>query len=135
MLSFENAALYLDELVDSLPQTLLRSLNGGVSLVPDCKLSSAENGLYVLGQYFKSKQMGRYIFIYYGSFLKLYRHKDDEYWKKHLKEVLTHELTHHNQSLAGVHDLEVKDTIQRIKYETTGVYTPTKDIELYKKDT
>lgn len=135
MLSFENSALYLDELVDSLPKTLFRSLNGGVSLVPDSKLSSADNGLYVLGEYFKSKQMGRYILIYYGSFIKLYKHKDDEYWRMRLKEVLTHELTHHNQSLAGVHDLEVKDSIQRIRYESTGIYTPTKDIELFKKDT
>lgn len=135
MLSFDEAALYLDEVIDSLPEVLLRSLNGGVSLVPECKQSSASRGMYVLGEYFKSKQMGRYILLYYGSFLRLYRNFDDDLWRKRLKEVLTHELTHHNQSLAGVHDLEVKDTIQQIQYETTGVFTPTKDIELFKKDT
>ncbi len=134
MLSFDDAALYLDDVLSELPEELLRYLNGGVSLVPECKLSDKTKGMYVLGQYFKNRQMGRYIFIYYGSFLRVYRHAGAEVWHRRLKEVLIHELTHHNQSLAGVHDLELKDKIQQEIYSNTGVYMPTKDIKLFNED-
>ncbi len=134
MLTFDEAAEYLDEIIDSTPKELLRSLNGGISLVPQYQAGSHGNGLCVLGQYFFNRQMGRYILLYYGSFLSLYRHASDETWRKRLKEVLVHELTHHNESLAGVHDLQVKDEIQQHIFETTGIFTPTSDIQLFKKD-
>lgn len=134
MLTFDEAAEYLDEVIDTIPEELLRSLNGGISLVPQYQNSHNGNGLCVLGQYFNNRQMGRYILMYYGSFLKLYRHADNETWRKQLKEVLIHELTHHNESLAVFSDLRVKDEIQHRIYESTGVFTPTRDIELFKKD-
>jgi len=135
MLSFDESASYLDDIVAELPQELFRSLNGGVYLVTECKASPTVKGMFVLGQYFKSKQMGRYIFVYYGSFLRVYRNAGDDVWRRRLKEVLIHELTHHNESLAGLHDLELKDKIQQDVYNSTGVYIPTGDIKLFKEDT
>lgn len=134
MLCFEDAADYLDSVINELPIALFRCLNGGVSLVHDCKASSKAKNMLVLGQYFNNKQMGRYIFIYYGSFVRLLKNADDGIWRKRLKEVLLHELTHHNESLAGLHDLELKDEIQQEIYCSTGVYVPTGDIKLYKEE-
>lgn len=135
MLSFEEAAAYLDGVADGLPAELSRELNGGINMVPDEKRDLKTPSFYILGEYIKSRAMGRYIVLYYGSFRRLYGGKSDEELKKHLKDVLIHELTHHNESLAGDHDLEVKDAIQKEHYNRTGEYIPTKDIDLYGKHT
>ena len=131
MLSFEDAATYLDDVVDELPDVILRELNGGISFVPHEKRNGKSPSMYILGEYIKNKQMGRYIVIYYGSFVKLHSNCTDEFVRKRLKEVLIHELTHHNESLAGDHDLELKDIIQQNHFLNTGKYISTKDIDLY----
>ena len=130
MLSFEESAEYLDEVADCLPQPLFRDLNGGVSLVDYFKPSDKGKGMMVLGEYIKNSQMGRYILIYYGSFSRVFPHLSDEEWKQKLKEVLVHELTHHNESLAGCHDLELKDDLQQKRFKETGQFVPTRDIKI-----
>ena len=60
--------------------------------------------------------MGRYVSLYYGSFVQVYRGRSVEAQKQGLKEVLYHELTHHIESMAGVRDLEVKDEIFIAEY-------------------
>ncbi len=124
MLSFEDAAAYLDDVADNLPQALLRDLNGGISLVPESKLNPKGKGLYILGQYVKSHSMGRYIVIYYGSFLKSFANRDDAFIRTKLREVMLHELTHHNESLAGINDLSIKDEKQIKHYNATGAFLP-----------
>ncbi len=124
MLSFEDAAEYLDDIVDSLPAPLLRELNGGICIVPEVKHSNKANRLYTLGEYKKNRQMGRYIIIYYGSIKKAMSTANDDDFKSKLKEVLLHELTHHNESLAGNEDLELKDEMQIDYYKRTGVFLP-----------
>ena len=130
MLSFDEAAEYLDEVADSLPLPLSRELNGGINLLPDEKRSRDVPGMYVLGEYIKNRQMGRYIVIYYGSFRHVCAGFDDDRFRQRLKDVLIHELTHHNQSLAGSRELEIKDAIQKEHYLETGTYIPTKDIDI-----
>ena len=124
MLSFDDAADYLDTLVDSLPEVLLRELNGGISIVPEIKRSNKDSGLYTLGEYNRGWRLGRYIIIYYGSFRASFPHYSDDAVKAKLKEVLLHELTHHNESLAGRKDLEYMDEAQITHYQKTGKFLP-----------
>ncbi len=124
MLSFEEAAAYLDDVVDELPEVLFRELNGGVSIVPEHKKSKRSEKLYTLGEYNKNKQMGRYIIIYYGSLINSMPNADDDSFKIKLKKVLLHELMHHNESLAGRKDLEFKDEAQFEHYNNTGEFLP-----------
>ena len=65
MMNFEEAGYVLDLLMEQLPEGIFRSLNGGVSLIEDERMS--DDGRYTLGTYFVNG-MGRYIEIYYGSF-------------------------------------------------------------------
>ena len=100
----------LDEVAAELPNEIFNQLNGGVSLLPEAKKSNKDpdGHLYTLGEY-RRDQMGRYIIIYYGSMCAVHGNSPPEKMKKHLKDVLTHELTHHWESLAGDRSLEIKD--------------------------
>jgi len=107
----------LDGIVEELPREIFADLNGGVSLLPDMKRSAADpdGGLYVLGEY-RRDQMGRYIVLYYGSIRAVHGREDRERLRESLRKVVTHELTHHLESLAGERDLEVQDEIDLDEY-------------------
>lgn len=109
MLSFEDAGYVLDDLADELPEGIFDKLNGGVSLIEDELIS--EDGRYTLGCYY-TNEMGRYIELYYGSFVSLYGEMDDELFRQRLKKTLHHELTHHIESMAGDRSLEHWDERQ-----------------------
>ena len=100
----------LDEIAAELPEGVFRELNGGVSLLDEKKTSKNDpsGGLYTLGEY-RRDQMGRYIVIYYGSLMAVYGNSSHKKMRKHLRDVLTHELTHHLESLAGDRSLEIED--------------------------
>ena len=100
----------LDDIAEELPENVFYKLNGGVSLVPDIKRSHNDpyGGLYTLGEY-RRDQMGRYIVIYYGSICAVYPNVTEEQMRKHLEDLLKHELTHHLESMAGERDLEIED--------------------------
>ena len=117
MVSFEEAGLMLDEIADAIPEVLYRQLNGGVNLVPQTKTHPVPGApdLFVMGEYHHDA-MGRYILLYYGSLSRAYGHFSNEAFREKLREVLVHELTHHNESLAGVKDLEVKDAMFLAEY-------------------
>jgi hypothetical protein len=51
-------------------------------------------------------ELGRYIAIYYGSFLRVYGHLGREELKDELKKTLKHEFLHHLEAMAGARDLE-----------------------------
>ncbi|MDL2294616.1 metallopeptidase family protein [Ruminococcaceae bacterium OttesenSCG-928-D13] len=94
------------------PPEIFRELNGGIVLLPDLVHSPHGGTLYTLGTYHNQPMgLGRYISIYYGSFVQVHGRASEEAQKQALREVLHHELTHHIESLAGVRDLEVKDEI------------------------
>ena len=112
VLSFEEANEWLDEVADTVPEEIWQELNGGVVLLREIRISPEAEGkdLYTLGLYHHEPYgMGRYISIFYGSFVQVYGKSSIQQQKQALKEVLFHELTHHIESLAGVRDLEVKD--------------------------
>jgi len=107
----------LDEIASELPEGVFRDLNGGVSLLDETKRShkDPDGGLYTLGEY-RRDQMGRYIVIYYGSLIAVYGHSSHKKMRKHLRDVLTHELTHHLESLAGDRSLEKEDEKNMMDY-------------------
>ncbi len=112
MLSFEQAEQALTTIADELPPEIYKHLNGGVFLLPDCKLhpQSQSAPLYIEGEYhYQPNGMGRYIAIYYGSLQHTQAHMPDESMLRRLKEVLYHELTHHLENLCGERALERED--------------------------
>ena len=117
MYTIEEVNDMLDEVAAELPEEIFRELNGGVSLVPQTKLSDSDPGgcLYTLGEYHRD-QMGRYIVIYYGSVIAVNGRYSREKMKASLKQLLAHELTHHLESLAGERDLEIQDKIDLDDY-------------------
>ena len=117
MYTIEEINDLLDEIAAELPEEIFRDLNGGVSLLADTKKSDKDpqGGLYTLGEY-RRDQMGRYIVIYYGSLCAVHGGTSHKKMRKHLRDVLTHELTHHLESLAGERDLEVEDEIKLDDY-------------------
>ena len=117
MFSIDEINEILDEVAAELPEEVFSELNGGVSLLPDTCLSDADpdGGLYTLGEY-RRDQMGRYIVIYYGSVCAVHGRCSRETMRKHLKDILNHELTHHLESMAGERDLEIEDEIELENY-------------------
>ena len=107
----------LDEIAAELPEGIFRELNGGVSLLAETKKSIKDpaGGLYTLGEY-RRDQMGRYIVIYYGSLCAVHGKSTYSKMRMHLKDLLTHELTHHLESLAGERDLEIEDEMGLLDY-------------------
>ena len=107
----------LDEIAEELPEEVFMDLNGGVSLVPQAKRSEAdpEGGLYTLGEYHHD-QMGRYIVLYYGSIRAVHGGDTRDELRLNLKRLLTHELTHHIEMLAGERDLEIEDELKLREY-------------------
>jgi hypothetical protein len=110
-------SLLLDEIAEELPEEVFKDLNGGVSLLREAKRSrnDPDGGLYTLGEY-RRDQMGRYIVLYYGSICAVHGRKTREELRVSLRKLLTHELTHHLESLAGERDLEIKDKIHLEEY-------------------
>ena len=112
VMSFDEANAWLDEVADGIPEEIFRDLNGGIVLLPSIRMSPEGPGLFTMGMYhYDPYGMGRYISLYYGSFVQVYSRSPLAAQKKALKDVLYHELTHHIESMAGVRDLEVKDEI------------------------
>lgn len=111
MISIDEVEAMLERAAAKIPQELYKDLNGGIILLPDTKIhqQAVANDLYILGEYHRSRAMGRYIAIYYGSFKRASGHLSKQQLKKKLENTLKHEFTHHIESLAGDRDLEIED--------------------------
>lgn len=118
MVTIDDAQRMLDEIAEELPTGIYKELNGGILLLPECKMSpqALADDLYILGEYQSGGSMGRLIKIYYGSFEKIYGHLEGEQFKDCLRKTLFHEFTHHLESLAGERGLEMEDQRQLAKY-------------------
>ena len=123
MLSFEEVGEMLDNIADGLPKEFYKELNGGINLLPNIKYhpkSKNSADLYILGEYrYDGKGLGRYINIYYGSFVRVNGNSSVSRLETELRRVLLHEFTHHLESLAGERGLEIKDEIELKKYIET----------------
>lgn len=112
MNSFSQAQTILAALIDELPPAIFRELNGGVLLLPACKMHPKREAddLYIMGEYHHAPGgLGRYITIYYGSMQEIHGHKSESAFKNELQKVLHHELIHHLESLSGERALEQED--------------------------
>ena len=117
--SFEEFGQMLDEVADELPREIFVNLNGGINLIPDVlpHPEGTAGNLFILGQYHRGGMLGRYITIYYGSFMRLYGRSSKEFLRQELDRVLRHEFLHHLESMAGEKELEVKDAIRLASYK------------------
>lgn len=115
ILTIDQVGEILDDQVETFPEQLFNELNGGILLLEEEK-KDPENGddMFILGEYCVD-EMGRYINIYYGSFLALFDDEPREVWEDELHTTLTHELTHHVEALAGERSLDLKDEAYLVK--------------------
>ena len=119
MVTFDEAAAMLDEIADDLPVEMYKNLNGGIYLLPQVKHhpeSRPQKPLYILGEYINRYDMGKFIYIYYGSFMQVYPHQSPDVLRQALQRVLIHEITHHMEYLAGERGLEIKDEMDMERY-------------------
>lgn len=119
MISFEEVGTMLNDIALNLPEDIYIYLNGGINLLPDTKLhaESRNNDLFILGEYHHEKYLGRYINVYYGSFIRVYGHLSHEQQCEKLRGILGHEFVHHLESMAGERDLEIKDAWEIARYK------------------
>jgi hypothetical protein len=108
----------LDGLAEELPPIFYEELNGGILLLPEAHRSAyaKADDLWTLGEYRYSHTMGRYIVIFYGSFIRLFGHYDTEHMTVELRKTLRHEFRHHMESLSGEDGLEKEDAAYIAKY-------------------
>ena len=114
MITIDEMGQILDEIAEELPKDFFARLNGGIILLPDVKMhdAGAADDLYTLGEYNRGGALGRYITIFYGSYMKVHGDAPRSRIKALLTDTLLHEFTHHLESLAGERGLEVKDELQ-----------------------
>jgi hypothetical protein len=119
MITIDEMAEMLDEVAEEFPREFYKELNGGVVLLSGVKKNPAgEAGdLFIMAEYNRGGALGRYIAVYYGSFMRVYGHLSRERMKAQLRETLSHEFTHHVESLAGERGLEVEDERQIEEYK------------------
>ena len=117
MISFDEMGDWLDEIAEQFPPEFYQELNGGILLLPESKADPEfpPGEMYILGEYCHD-EMGRYINMYYGSFAALYPDLPEEELYDELYATLSHEFTHHMESLAGERGLEIKDEIELEHY-------------------
>ena len=112
----------LNEIAGEMPEEFFEELNGGIVLKEERKLhpQSRNEELCILGEYHRDKYLGRFITIYYGSFMQVYGYMTEEALRKRVRKTVLHEFRHHLESLAGERDLEVEDAIQIARYKERG---------------
>lgn len=113
----------LERLAEEYPAELLDSLNGGILLLEEA-LPDPEAGedVYIMGEYCWD-EMGRYINLYYGSFVALLAEEEESVWEEELRITLRHELTHHVEGMAGERSLEYRDSAQLEEFRREADWT------------
>lgn len=117
MVTYKEAGKMLDAAMEALPRGIFDGLNGGVNLIEEAMPDS--RGGYILGLY-HNNMMGRYIELFYGSFVGLYGDIPPMQFERRLKSTLHHELTHHIEGLAGDRSLEHWDEDQEFIWDELG---------------
>nr|WP_276939971.1 hypothetical protein [Helcococcus sueciensis] len=119
-MSFEIDKIHemLNEIVDSIDETLFEGLNGGVVLEEKIKFheESINEDLIILGEYQRHGFIKR-IIIYYGSLIRRYSHYNDEQMYNRLEELINHELRHHVEYKAKLRDLVDEDEVYLENYK------------------
>lgn len=111
-MTLDEFTLALEEIAGSLPAKLFEHLNGGVNIREEVLMSPdsvPEEPRYILGQYHHYRVLGRWIDLYYGSFVRSLKDADEKAWKEQMDKVLRHELRHHVEDQAGESALRDED--------------------------
>ncbi len=119
MMNIDRFEAIADELTCELPEIFFRELNGGVNILEYIKIhpqSSGSQPMFIMGEYNYSRETGRSIYIYYGSFIRMYGYVPEETLRNHLRSTLRHEFRHHLESLAGDRTLEREDAAMLERY-------------------
>lgn len=111
MITIEEMQDMLDEIAGEFPPVFFDNLNGGILLLGEARYhdEDTDGDLYTLGLYNAGGGLGRYISIYYGSFMRVFGHLSREEIKTELRKTVRHEFRHHLESMAGDDDLERLD--------------------------
>lgn len=118
-MTLEEFHLALEEIAGALPQRLFEHLNGGVNIREEALLSPdsvMDEPRYILGQYHHYRVLGRWIDLYYGSFVRSMQNADEKSWKEQIDKVLRHELRHHLEDQAGESALREEDKKETKEY-------------------
>ena len=117
MITIDRAHEMLEQIAAEFPEEFFEKLNGGISLLPQVKMSphARRSDLYILGEYHRD-MMGRYIYIYFGSFQRVHGHLSEEGFYEELRSTVAHEFTHHLENLAGERGLEIQDEEDLMDY-------------------
>ena len=108
-----------DRAAARIPEEFFKGLNGGVVIAGRAKLhrkSQPGRPLYILGEYHYGGSEGRYITLYYGSFLRVKGGLSGEALEEEIRRVLLHEFRHHLESRAGERGLEIEDDLAIAEY-------------------
>jgi len=110
ILSYERMGDILEEEAARFPDAFFQDLDGGIQLeesaLPDPDFPPGE--MYVMGEYCHDL-LGRYIVLYYGSFVALLEEEDEQAWREEIFATVAHEFTHHLEDTAMLHALDDKD--------------------------
>lgn len=123
MVSIDEFEKILSEITDELPEDFFVNLNGGIRLIPEAKIHPAavSSDLYIMGEYHYDSVMGRYISIYYGSFMRTCSFLPLPALRERIAHTLKHEFRHHLESQGGQRDLEIIDDTQIQEYKNLSV--------------
>lgn len=107
-----------DNLAQQLPKEFFRELSGGIMVREEEKFhpASVNRDLYTLGEYHCHPHLGRFVVLYYGSFMACYGGRTEEQLTGEIWRVMRHEFRHHLEALAGERDLEVEDAAKIARY-------------------
>lgn len=108
--TYEQMGDMLEEIAAEFPDVFFEGLNGGIQLeeaeLPDPDFPPGE--MYIMGEYCHDL-LGRYIVLYYGSFVALLKDEDEEVWLDEIFATVAHEFTHHLEDTAMLHALDDAD--------------------------
>ena len=127
MYTFERIAEILDDMVDALPQDVLKDLSG-VYLDHQVKHNEKipSDSYYVMGEYVVDPYLGKRIELHYGSIEAVHGNLVLTDMQNELHRILMHELRHHLETLAGCDDLMkaddeyVRDALARLNQTGKG---------------
>ena len=112
MITPEEFYTLADEVTCELPAALFDELNGGVNIVEYIKIhpgSDVHRPMFILGEYVHTRETGRSVFLYYGSFCSMLGDAPAEIYKARIRKTVRHEFRHHIESLAGEYILVDED--------------------------
>lgn len=119
-ISIEEFEKIINDAVQSLPHSYDLNLNGAYHIEENQKVD--DDDYYILGEYIEEPYLGRFIVLYYGSFVELLKHATYVEWEEEVKDTIWHELQHHLESLAGNEELAKQEENEKRNRQSKNNY-------------